>query len=350
MLHIAPNSQDAHLSTAMHYPKGLPMSARRPVRPPFDPELAFIVDGIRGALGAFDAESLPRLRAILAQGVPGAPEVDLTAGGAVTVEELSVPGPHGAPEITLLILKPADRAGPWPAIYHTHGGGMVAGDRRTAVDTFLPYVIGIGAVVVSVEYRLAPEHPDPAPIEDCYAGLTWTADHATELGVEPGRILIAGSSAGGGLAAGTALLARDRGYPTLTHQVLMSPMLDDRLETVSSQMLDGEGIWDRNDNLFGWKSLLGDRQGGDDVSIYAAPARATDLSGLPRSYIDVGSVETFRDEAIIYAPRLTGAGVSVDLHLWGGGVHDFDAVAPHAAITRAAAATRHEFLRRALDG
>jgi acetyl esterase/lipase len=201
-----------------------------------------------------------------------------------------------------------------------------------------------------VEYRLAPEHPDPAPVEDCYAGLVWTAKHAEELGIDPDRILIAGGSAGGGLAAGTALLARDRGFPTLTHQVLICPMLDDRLETPSSRMLDGEGMWDRNDNLFGWTALLGDRQGGGDVSIYAAPARATDLSGLPRSYVDVGTVESFRDEAITYAQRLAQAGVNVDLHLWGGGFHGSDLMAPHAAISRASQAARDEFLRRALEG
>jgi len=149
---------------------------------------------------------------------------------------------------------------------------------------------------------------------------------------------------------GTALLARDRGFPTLTHQVLICPMLDDRLETPSSRMLDGEGMWDRNDNLFGWTALLGDRQGGDDVSIYAAPARATDLSGLPRSYVDVGTVESFRDEAITYAQRLAQAGVNVDLHLWGGGFHGSDLMAPHAAISRASQAARDEFLRRALEG
>ena len=326
------------------------MSTTTPVRPAFDPELGPTLDAIRGMMGALDRETLAERRTMLAEGIPGMPAVDLTAGGAVLVEERTVPGPEGDPEIALLILRPATGTGPWPAVYHTHGGGMVVGDRRTGVDLFLPYITEIGAVVVSVEYRLAPEHPDPAPVEDCYAGLVWTAKHAEELGIDPDRILIAGGSAGGGLAAGTALLARDRGFPTLTHQVLICPMLDDRLETPSSRMLDGEGMWDRNDNLFGWTALLGDRQGGDDVSIYAAPARATDLSGLPRSYVDVGTVESFRDEAITYAQRLAQAGVNVDLHLWGGGFHGSDLMAPHAAISRASQAARDEFLRRALEG
>ena len=225
---------------------------------------------------------------------------------------------------------------------------MVVGDRRGNVELLLPYVTQLGAVVVSVEYRLAPEHPDPAPIDDCYAGLVWVARNAEELGVDPGRILVAGASAGGGLAAGTALLARDRGFPVLTHQVLVCPMLDDRLRTPSSQMLDDEGLWDRNDNLFGWTALLGDRRGTDDVSIYAAPARAQDLSGLPHTYVDVGTAESFRDEAVAYAQRLAQAGVPVDLHMWGGGFHGFDAMVPHAAISRACATTRDEFIRRAL--
>ena len=326
------------------------MTTETPVRPPFDPELSAVAEGVRAVLGTLDEETLPKLRAISAEGIPGIAAADLTAGGQVTLEEHTAAGPEGAPDITLLVLRPATGSGPWPAIYHTHGGGMVVGDRRTGPEMFLPYITEIGAVVVSVEYRLAPEHPDPAPVEDCYAGLVWTAKHAEELGIDPDRILIAGASAGGGLAAGTALLARDRGFPNLTHQVLICPMIDDRLETPSSRMLDCEGVWDRNDNLYGWTALLGDRRGGDDVSIYAAPARATDLSGLPRSYVDVGTVESFRDEAITYAMRLAQAGVNVDLHVWGGGFHGFDLMAPHAAVSRAAQAARDEFLRRALEG
>ena len=160
----------------------------------------------------------------------------------------------------------------------------------------LPYVAEGGMVFVSVDYRLAPEHPDPAPVEDCYAGLVWMAKQAAEVGVDPDRMVVVGASGGGGLAAGTALLARDRGLPALTHQVLISPMLDDRFETHSSLMLDDEGTWDRAQNLYGWTALLGDCRGGPDASPYAAPARATDLRWLPRAYIEVASAEVFRDE------------------------------------------------------
>ena len=317
-------------------------------RPPLDPELAPVEEAMRAAAPPLSDDNLFETRRQLAQGLPGLEPVDLTAGGRVRVEERQVPGPEGAPDITVLILSPVEDRGPKGGVFHIHGGGMVAGSRRTGVDLFLPHVVDGNAVVVSVEYRLAPEHPDPAPVEDCYAGLVWTAKNAADLGINPERLLIAGGSAGGGLAAGTALLARDRAFPKLSHQVLICPMLDDRFETHSSRMIDRGCGWDRNSNLYGWTSLLGDRRGGPDVSQYAAPARTEDLSGLPRTYLDTGSVETFRDEVLIYARRLSEAGVSVDLHMWGGGFHGFD-VAGHAALAAASRATRDEFIRRALD-
>ena len=318
-------------------------------RPPFDPELEAVLPMIRAAMPPMRPDALEESRRLMSEGLPGMPAPDLTADGRVSVVDLVVPGPEGQPDLTLLVLRRTDHATAGPAVYHTHGGGMIVGDRRSGVDMFLPFVLEHDAVVVSVEYRLAPEHPHPAPVEDCYAGLVWTAEHAEELGIDPERILIAGASAGGGLAAGAALMARDRGFPALTHQVLICPMIDDRLVTQSAQCLDGEGTWDRRDNLFGWTCLLGEERGGPDVSPYAAPARATDLAGLPRTYIDTGSVESFRDEALAYAQRLSQAGVSVDLHMWGGGFHGFDLMVPQAAISRASVAAREEFIHRALS-
>ncbi|WP_328413169.1 alpha/beta hydrolase [Streptomyces violaceus] len=274
---------------------------------------------------------------------------DLTAGGRVRVEERQVPGPDGAPDITVLILSPVEDRGPKGGIVHIHGGGMVMGGRRDHVTRLLPHVIDGSAVVVSVEYRLAPEHPDPAPVEDCYAGLVWTAKNAAEFGIDPERLMITGISGGGGLAAGAALLARDRAFPKLSHQVLLCPMLDDRFETHSSRMVDSDGVWDRYSNLYAWTAVLGARRGGPDVSQYAAPARAEDLGRLPRTYIDTGSAEGFRDEALLYAGRLSEAGVSVDLHMWGGAFHGSDMAAGDAAVSRASNATREEFIRRALD-
>lgn len=323
-----------------------------PVRPPFDPELEPTLAMLRAAQAPLTVESLPAaregFRVAVESGAFGV--ADLTADGKVVVEERLVPGGEGDPEVSVLILRPANASGPLPGIYHTHGGGMTVGSPRTTVGgVLLPYVAEGLAVAVSVDYRLAPEHPDPDPITDCYAGLVWMAHHADELGIDPERLIITGESAGGGLAAGTALMARDRGFPALTHQILVCPMLDDRLETVSSRMLDGEGVWDRNDNLFGWTCLLGERRGGPDVSPYAAPARASDLTGLPRTFIDVGATETFRDEALTYAQRLTHAGVDVSFHLWGGGFHGFDGLAPHARVSQAAAGVRDEYFRRILE-
>jgi len=316
--------------------------------PPFDPELG-------AALAAMAPElqhpllpgDIPAWRAELQELLPVSDET-LRRGGAVELEERQVPGPAGAPGLSVLILRPARGSGPWPGIYHTHGGGMVLGNNRFGADEVATWVEQIGVVGVSVEYRLAPEHPHPAPVEDRYAGLVWTAEHAGELGIDPARLIIAGASAGGGLAAGTALLARDRGGPALSHQILMCPMLDDRCVTPSSQELDREGVWDRTSNLTGWTALLGDACGGPDVSPYAAPARARDLSGLPPAFIDVGSVETFRDEDIEYAARLSRAGVSVEFHLWPGGFHGFDMMVPQSELARIARATRLAYLRRAL--
>jgi acetyl esterase/lipase len=208
----------------------------------------------------------------------------------------------------------------------------------------------LGAAVVSVEYRLAPETPHPGPVEDCYAGLAWTAGHAGELGIDPARVIVGGASAGVGLAAAVALLARDRGGPALLGQMLLCPMLDDRNETPSSYQMAGIGIWDREANEVGWTALLGAARGGPDVSPYAAPARATDLSGLPPAFIEVGSAETFRDEDVAYATGIWQAGGQAELHVWPGGFHGFTGMVPDAAISKAATAAQQGWLRRILAG
>lgn len=316
--------------------------------PPFDPELSAALAAMPAELQRpMRAEDIPAWREEIAQMLLAGDDA-LRRDGAVELEERDIPGPAGAPDVSVLILRPARGQGPWPGVYHIHGGGMVMGTKRTGADILAQWVDELGVVAVSVEYRLAPEHPHPAPAEDCYAGLVWTGEHCGELGIDSSRLIIAGASAGGGLAAGTALMARDRGGPRLSHQILMCPMLDDRGITPSSQELDGEGVWDRTSNLTGWTALLGDARGGPDVSPYAAPARAEDLTGLPATFIDVGSVETFRDEAFDYAARLSRAGVSVEFHLWPGGFHGFDGLAPQTALAEASRTTRLRYLRRAL--
>ncbi|GAA1000782.1 alpha/beta hydrolase [Acrocarpospora macrocephala] len=315
-----------------------------PTPPPFDPELAAALTVMADFIPpSLTMETLPALR-----DASFMPEEDFTRGGAIDVTELTVPGPAGEPDISLLVLRPAGETGPVPALYNIHGGGMIMGTNRLIPTEMLDMVVELKLAVVSVEYRLAPEHPHPAPVEDCYAGLVWTAKHADEIGVDPGRIVVAGASAGGGLAAAVALLARDRGGPALIGQLLICPMLDDRNDTVSSHQMAGLGVWDRTSNDTGWTALLGDRRGGPDVSPYAAPARATDLSGLPPTFVDVGSAETFRDEDVAYATGIWQSGGVAELHVWPGGFHGFDMMAPQAAISQEAKAARLRWLRRIL--
>lgn len=201
-------------------------------------------------------------------------------------------------------------------------------------------------MVISVEYWLAPEHPDPAPIADCYAGLIWAASNSERLGYDPNRLILAGASAGGGIAAGTALKARDLGAPQLAGQLLLYPMLDDRNDTTSSRQVDGRGIWDRNSNALGWAALLNGRRGNESISGYAAPASAESLDNLPPTYLDCGSAEVFRDEITAYASRIWSHGGSAELHVWSGGFHAFDLLVPEARVSRAMVAARMDWLRR----
>ncbi|KAH7010750.1 alpha/beta hydrolase fold-3 domain-containing protein [Macrophomina phaseolina] len=280
---------------------------------------------------------------------------------SLTHIERIIPGPGGPLTISILRPKneePLSAAGSeqhqnspvlLPGIVHFHGGGMTSGSRFLCLDMIVSYVKLLPAIAVSVEYRLAPEHPHPAPVEDCYAALAWTGAHASELGIDATRLLVAGESAGGGLAAGVALLARDRGGPGLCAQLLVCPMLDDRSESVSSRQYADGGTWSREQNLFGWRCLLGEAMaGGDEVSCYAAPARANDLSGLPQAFIDVGSAELFRDEDVAYALKLWECGVQAELHVWPGGIHSFHSFLPDAALSKIANATRLDWVRRVL--
>lgn len=311
--------------------------------PPFDPELVPALERAHreGPVTLTRSNLAECRRAEL----DGTPSLDVLAQSGADIEERLVPGPDGAPEISLLIARPPGRSA-LPGLFHTHGGGMVMGNNRTGLDTMIGWVADPGLVLVSVEYRLAPEHPFPAGAEDCYAGLSWTAAHAAELGIDPQRLVIGGGSAGGGLAAACSLMARDRGGPALAGQMLIYPMLDDRGTSGSGRELDGDGIWDSPSNQAAWTMLLGDRRGRDGVSPYAAPARATDLSRLPPAYLELGSVETLRDEDLDYARRIWAAGGSAELHVWPGAFHAFDLIAPGSALARTAAEVRLGWLRR----
>jgi acetyl esterase/lipase len=259
-------------------------------------------------------------------------------------EDRSVPGPDGEPDITVRVYRPAGADGALAGIYYIHGGGMILGDIEGEDAAATRICDEVGAVVVSVEYRLAPEHPYPAPVEDCYAGLAWMAKNATELGVDPDRIAVYGASAGGGLTIATALLARDRGGPALRFMMPIYPMIDDRNETPSSHEITDIGVWDRAGNMEAWGWYLGDKP----ADQYAAPARTEDVTGLPPAFIDVGTIDLFRDEDIAFAQRLMQAGVPCELHVYPGAYHASETLAAEAALSQRIWATRIAALKSAL--
>lgn len=247
--------------------------------------------------------------------------------------ERAIPGPDGAPDVPIRIYMPKDRKGPGPGFVNFHGGGFILGDLEMEHPRCLTMAAEGGAVSVGVDYRLAPENRFPAGVEDCYAALQWVVDNAAKLKIDPAKIAIGGGSAGGNLTAAVALMARDRGGPDVAFQMLFFPVIDDRCET--SSMKDGAGlyIWDYQNSLDMWNQYIGkDRK---NVSPYAAPARAQDLSGLPPVYAMTCEHDPLRDEAIIYAMRLMADGVQVELHNYPGTVHSFDFLTPSEISTRA---------------
>ncbi|WP_236791409.1 alpha/beta hydrolase [Amycolatopsis sp. GM8] len=263
------------------------------------------------------------------------------------IRDTTVPGPSGAPDVPVRVYAPANRDGVVPGLLYIHGGGFIVGDLDTFHTGLLRLVDQLGVVIVSVDYRLAPEHPFPAPVEDCYAALTWVAAKAAELGIDPARLGVAGDSAGGGLAAAVALLARDRGGPALSFQYLGIPELDDRLDTPSMRAYVDTPIWNRPNAIFSWTSYLGTEPGGPDVSPYAAPARAEDLSGLPPTFVVTSQFDPLRDEGIAYAQRLMQAGVNTELHHYPGTFHGSSLVEA-AAVSKRMLADELDGLRRGL--
>jgi acetyl esterase/lipase len=299
-----------------------------------DPEIAAAVGAID--LAAITADTLSLYR----QAFPTPPLSD-----AVRRTDHVVPG---EPEVPVRVHRPvASEGGKLPCVYSIHGGGYVLGSYTMDDARFDGWCPALGVVGVSVEYRLAPETSYPDPLEDCYRGLMWVFDHADEIGVDVGRIGVAGISAGGGLAAALALLVRDRGEVRLAFQLLDCPMLDDRQQTPSSR-LDGLAVWSRESNTFGWRSYLGERYGTDDVPYTAAPARCPDLSGLPPAFVSVGTVDGFRDEDITYALRLNQAGVPCELHVYPGASHGYQ-IAADSAIVRQSNRDALEWLAKRLS-
>ena len=309
-----------------------------------DPEAKVPLDQLLAAMpGGFNSiPDIVQRRATLTAIFDG---LEVPDNPLVSKADRTVPGPDGEPDVSVRVYRPVAATGTLPGIYYIHGGGMILGDVAGEDVSASKLCEAVGAVVVSVEYRLAPEHPHPAPMEDCYAGLVWMAGEAAELGIDADRLAIYGGSAGGGLTLSTALLARDRGGPALCFMMPIYPMIDDRNETPSSHEITDVGIWDRADNIEAWKWYLGDRP----ADQYAAPARADDLSNLPPAFIDVGTVDLFRDEDIAFAQRLMQAGVPTELHINPGSYHAAEIFAPETALAHRIWAMRITALRRALQ-
>jgi acetyl esterase/lipase len=308
----------------------------------YDPALLPLIERLPTAIDFGDPEALAQMRGPRPE-IFGTPPPDRED---VAKRDLAVPGSAGDPDVPIRIYTPrAGASGPRGCVFEIHGGGFIMGDVAM-MDPWCQVVAAeLDAIVVSVEYRLAPEHPFPAGIEDCYAALCWTAANAKQLGADPRRLAIAGQSAGGGLAAGTALLARDRGGPELCFQLLDIPELDDRLGTPSMRAFTDTPLWNRPNAEWSWRHYLGGR--GGEVSPYAAPARMKDLSNLPPAYVSTMEFDPLRDEGILYALRMLQAGVPVELHSYPGTFHGSSLIAG-AAISQRCARDVLDALRRAL--
>ncbi|MBV9787765.1 MAG: alpha/beta hydrolase [Chloroflexi bacterium] len=307
------------------------------------PDLTAILDQLPQV--QLTAETLPMIRASSAAMLAS---IQVPETPNLVVSERYVPGPEGAPDVRILLYQPTHVTQPTAGFLWIHGGGYVGGSADSDDINSRTIADQLGCVVVSVNYRLAPETPHPGPVEDCYAALRWLHANAAELGVDTARIAIGGGSAGGGLAAALALLARDRGEVPLVFQLLIAPMLDDR--TVAADPphpYTGEFIWTRDANRFGWTALLGQEPGNEGVSSYAAAARAEDLSGLPAAFICVGALDLFVEEDMEYARRLIRAGVPTELHVYPGAYHGYQLV-PTAEVTQTSRRDQLSALRRAL--
>lgn len=296
--------------------------------------------GLLPLLDAFPTVTITgeNLQALRNRDLPMPPVPDC----GVAWEERRIDGPET--RLTVRIYRPRELPGELGCIFHIHGGGFVGGSISEVEFLHRPLAAELGCVIVTVDYRLAPETCFPGNIEDCYAALAWTFANADALEIDPNRIGVMGESAGGGLAAALTLLARDRGEHRIAFQHLIYPMLDDRTCVREPNQFAGEFIWHGINNHFGWSALLGTEPGGPDVSPYAAPARASDLTGLPPAFIGTAALDLFVDEDIDYAARLIRAGVATELHVWPGAFHGFDLI-PGARVSDSARRTSEDALR-----
>lgn len=313
-----------------------------------DPELQSSLQFFSGV--AVSNESLAAARRNLADVIA---QIPISTIAGVTREKRSLPVPLDRPPVMVTIYRPnslGESVALLPAVLHIHGGGYVMGSADMDDEANKKIAAEMPCVVVSVDYRLAPETSHPGPVEDCYTALEWLHQESLSLGVDRTRIAVKGESAGGGLAASLALLARDRGDISICFQQLIFPMLDDRTcKAIDPHPHVGQFVWTPADNVFGWSSLLGESPGGPSISEYASPSRALDLRGLPSTFISVGALDLFLEEDMDYARRLTRAEVPTEFHLYPAAYHGFY-LAATARTTIAAVADIHRALRRALYG
>jgi acetyl esterase/lipase len=265
------------------------------------------------------------------------------------VRDHLVPGAtERQPAIHLRSYVPSAACTPAPCVFYVHGGGLVLGSVDEDDTRAAELAVATGCIVTSVDYRLAPECPFPAALDDCYQALRWVVENHRELGIDADRVALYGPSAGGALSAASALVARDNAGPRIALLMLVSPMLDDRTAEPSTVTNTGFGAWSREANIQAWAAYLGTTFGTDLVSPYAAPARAEALTDLPPTYLDVGDLDLFRDEVVTFAGRLMRSQVAVELHVYPGGIHGGEHLAPHAELSERIRSYRLSALRRAL--
>lgn len=292
------------------------MTACRHVIEGIDPELRPFLD-LLPPIDIADPDVIRELRqlgeAMIDAEPDDEPDVDISSG--------SLRGPRSDEAVPWRIYRPVDRYQETaaPAVLLLHGGGFVVRSREGERARAVEIVRRLGAVVLAIDYRLAPEHPYPCALDDTFGALEYLHDHALELGIDQGRIAVVGESAGGALAAGLAIRCRDDGGPSLCMQALLIPVLDDRMETRSMQRFVDTPMWTRSMAESSWRHYLG--QGLSPVPATAAPARVLDPSGLPPTYITCMEFDPLRDEAIAYAQRLLDHQVPVELHCYPGGFH-----------------------------
>ncbi|KAI8930430.1 hypothetical protein NX059_012381 [Plenodomus lindquistii] len=319
------------------------VKAELPIRPSYAPSLVPTVEAFKTALPEkLDIEQIRSSpdRCSLQQILQAIPNLEHA--------EHSVPGLNkNDPPVTLSVFRSKSSSNTKRAVaYSLHGGGQIACTRFTTLDVVMSYFIGIDTVFIAPEYRLSPEHPAPAALQDSYAGLLWVVEHADELGIDPSRIVIASISGGGPIACGTAMLCRNDKKISPLALMLSSPMVDDRDCTTSSKQFAHDGPWSGTINRMAWEMVLGDKRGGSEVSELVAPARATDLQGMPQTFIDAGDCEVFRDEAVAFATQLWKCGVQCELHVWPGAFHGFDILSSYTLLARHAANAKSAWVQR----